>query len=362
MPSPLYSGGQDRLRYVASGGACLHLIASVLLSAPCSVIDMRERAMAIRPQQAISRDNVSLTLDGVVYVRVVEPEKCAYGARRPFYAVAQHAQSVMRAAIGRRNMEDAFHDRAGLNKDIRDDISAAAVAWGLEVMRYEVLNIEADASVSRAMDLQATAERRRREEIITADGLASAMERQAEAEKRSAILKAEGMADSVRLAAQAERERQVLTAMGQAESLKAVGAGLSQEAGVAAAHMQLAQAYMDMMGRMGSTSNTLMLSGGAGGAGSVEEMAARVSAVFSTMGVVPPVKTDPSVQTSDLPEAVSKSETTKPGKRAAPTPSDTVMATVEAALSSSPDADKREATDESFGAGLLDNKYFSNMR
>jgi len=268
---------------------------------------MRERALEIHPQQAISRDNVSLSLDGVVFVRVVDPELCAYGARRPFFAVRQHAQSVMRAAIGRRTMEDAFHDRAGLNVDIKEEIADSAAAWGLEVLRYEVLNIEADATVARAMDLQATAERKRREEIINAEatkrreileaeGRAQAMERQAEAERQTSILRAQGQAESVRLAALAERERRVQLALGEAEALAAVGKGLVQKNGVAAAHIKLAEDYMRMMGEVGSRSNTMFFSGGgAGGLGSLEEMAAKVAAVFqSTQHTVPHVAEDSS--------------------------------------------------------------------
>ncbi len=291
-----------------SYGKSLHFMIFQFVShLNCAVIDMRERALEIHPQQAISRDNVSLSLDGVVFVRVVDPELCAYGARRPFFAVRQHAQSVMRAAIGRRTMEDAFHDRAGLNADIKEEIADSAAAWGLEVMRYEVLNIEADATVARAMDLQATAERKRREEIITAEatkrreileaeGRAQAVERQAEAERQAAILRAQGRAESVRLAAHAERERRVQIALGEAEALAAVGKGLVQENGVAAAHVKLAEDYMRMMGEVGSRSNTMFFSGGStGGLGSLEEMAAKVAAVFQqSQGTVPAVKEDPS--------------------------------------------------------------------
>lgn len=248
------------------------------------VIDTREQTIQIEPSVCVTQDNVSVHLDGVVFVQVVDPYKAAYGAAEPFKAVTQHAQSVMRTAIGQRTLDEAFHDRVRLNQDIQTGIARSAENWGLVVKRYEVLEIQPDFAVAKAMDLQATAERRRREKVTTAEaekraavleaeGAAEATERAAEADKRSVVLQAEAQAESVRLAAHAARESVVLAAQAEAEALASVGQVLSGEHGIKAAGMQLARDYMGMMGEGMSRSNTLMIggpgsSGASGAAGS----------------------------------------------------------------------------------------------
>ena len=242
------------------------------------VIDTREQTIQIEPSVCVTQDNVSVHLDGVVFVQVVDPYKAAYGATEPFKAVAQHAQSVMRTAIGQRTLDEAFHDRVRLNQDIQTGIASSAENWGLVVKRYEVLEIQPDFAVAKAMDLQATAERRRREKVTTAEaekraavleaeGAAEATERAAEADKRSVVLQAEAQAESVRLAAHAARESVVLAAQAEAEALASVGQVLSGDDGVKAAGVQLARDYMRMMGEGMSKSNTLMIGGPGSSAG-----------------------------------------------------------------------------------------------
>jgi len=242
------------------------------------VIDHRETTLRIQPAMCVTQDNVSVTLDGVVFLQIVDPYKAAYGALHPLLAVVQHAQSVMRTAIGQRTLDEAFHDRVKLNADIREGIESSAANWGVVVLRYEVLEIQPDVAVAKAMDLQATAERRRREKVTTAEadkraavlqaeGLAEATERAAAADKRATVMEAEGAAEAVHLRAAAAKAAAMLEAEGQAAALVSVASALRENGGTHAAGLGLAESYIDMMGEGMSRSNTMMMMGGGGGSG-----------------------------------------------------------------------------------------------
>lgn len=239
------------------------------------VIDVRERAIDIVPQSAITRDNVSVEVSGNLFVKFVDPEKAAYGARNPLYSVMQHAQSAMRSAIGEMELDEILHNRARLNALIKGSLQEAAVAWGLEVRRYEITEITPDEEIRIAMDKQAAAERDRREQVLRAEGdkrraeltsegvkislqnesegMLIKIKNEAEASKAKSILEAEGEAESVRIRAEA-----------QAEALKRIAVELQGEGGGEAARLALAQKYVEMYGEMGSKSNTMFFNQNAG--------------------------------------------------------------------------------------------------
>jgi len=124
-----------------------YFIAIPFVDSIAYVIDVRERAVDILPQSAITRDNVSVEVSGNLFVRVVDPERAAYGARNPLYAAMMHAQSAMRSAIGELELDEILHNRAGLNTIIKGSLQEAAVAWGLEIRRYELTEITPDEQI-----------------------------------------------------------------------------------------------------------------------------------------------------------------------------------------------------------------------
>jgi regulator of protease activity HflC (stomatin/prohibitin superfamily) len=146
------------------------------------VVDMREKAMKIVPQSAITKDNVHVHVSGNLYCQFVDAEKAAYGSNNPLYAVKQHAQSAMRAAIGELELDEILHARAQLNEMIKKAVSESAIAWGLDIKRYEITEITPDKFITEAMDKQAAAERERRKKVLDAEG-----------DKRSAELESEGL-------------------------------------------------------------------------------------------------------------------------------------------------------------------------
>jgi regulator of protease activity HflC (stomatin/prohibitin superfamily) len=122
-------------------------VAIPLVDSISYVVDMRERALDIPPQAAITRDNVSVEVSGNLFVRFFDAEKAAYGALNPLYSVTQHAQSAMRSAIGEMELDEILHNRARLNAMIRGSLQEAAEPWGLEIRRYEITEITPDQQV-----------------------------------------------------------------------------------------------------------------------------------------------------------------------------------------------------------------------
>lgn len=146
------------------------------------VVDMREKALNIPPQSAITKDNVHVHVSGNLYCQFVDAEKAAYGSKNPIYAVKQHAQSSMRAAIGELELDEILHARAKLNEMIKATVQESAKAWGLEIKRYEITTVSPDKFITEAMDKQAAAERHRRKKVLDAEG-----------DKRAAELESEGV-------------------------------------------------------------------------------------------------------------------------------------------------------------------------
>lgn len=233
------------------------------------VIDVRERAIDIQPQAAITKDNVSVQVSGNVYVQFVDPEKAAYGARNPLYAVMQHAQSAMRSAIGEMELDEILHGRARLNTLIKGSVQEAAVAWGLEIRRYEITEITPDEIIRESMDKQAAAERTRRELVLQAEGEKRRAELTSEGVKIKLTNESEGNLTRARNEAEATKVTMLKTAEGeslsikmraeaQAEAIAVVAAQLQKAGGDDAAKLALARDYVNMYGEMGSKSNTMM--------------------------------------------------------------------------------------------------------
>jgi regulator of protease activity HflC (stomatin/prohibitin superfamily) len=233
------------------------------------VIDVRERALDIPAQSAITRDNVSVEVSGNLFIRFYDAEKAAYGSLNPIYSVTQHAQSAMRSAIGEMELDEILHGRAKLNTLIKGSLQEASEPWGIEIRRYEITEITPDERIRIAMDKQAAAERDRREQVLRAEGSKRQAElesegvrirltnesegnlvkvqNEAEAEKTKILKEAQGNAEAVRLAAAA-----------QAEAIQAISKELQKPGGAEAARLALAREYVGMYGEMGKQSNTIL--------------------------------------------------------------------------------------------------------
>ncbi len=172
---------------------------------------LKEQAVDVPSQSAITKDNIGLRVDGVLYLKVIDPHKASYGVENYVFAVTQLAQTTMRSEIGKLSLDKTFEERDTLNTAIVSAINEAAQPWGVQVLRYEIKDIEPPKSVLEAMERQMRAERDKRATILESEG-----------ERQSAINVAQGEKQSKVLSAEAVREEQILLAEGEAQAIETV--------------------------------------------------------------------------------------------------------------------------------------------
>ena len=192
--------------------------------------NLKEQAFDVPSQSAITQDNISLIVDGVLYLKVVDPYKSSYGIDNYIFSVTQLAQTTMRSEIGKLTLDKTFEERENLNIAIVTAINEASVAWGVQVFRYEIKDIEPPRSVLDAMERQMKAEREKRAVILESEG-----------KRQSEINIAEGHKAARVLAAEAEKLEQVLKAEGEAQALIAVSTAQADA--------------LDIVGKVASTDN-----------------------------------------------------------------------------------------------------------
>ena len=172
---------------------------------------LKEHAFDVPSQGAITKDNISLVVDGVLYLKLLDPYRASYGVENYVYAVSQLAQTTMRSEIGKIDLDKTFEERESLNTNIVNAINLASEPWGVQVMRYEIKDIEPPRTILDAMERQMKAEREKRATILESEG-----------NRQSAINVAEGAKQAQVLAAEADKAEQILQAEGEAQAIVAV--------------------------------------------------------------------------------------------------------------------------------------------
>nr|QKY15298.1 regulator of protease activity hflc, stomatin/prohibitin superfamily (hflC) [Polytomella parva] len=245
-------------KYERTLGSGLHFLIPII-DRVSYVHSLKELAIPISQQTAITKDNVTITIDGVLYLKVVDAVRASYGVDNALYAVGQLAQTTMRSELGKITLDKTFEEREALNANIVQSINEAAEAWGLTCMRYEIKDILPPRGIVQAMELQAEAERRKRAQILESEGLRQSRINVAEAEKQQVILASEAeQKQSVNLA-QGQAQAILLTADAQARALKCVAEALNSEGGNAAAGLNLAEKYVDAFKQIAKDSTTVLL-------------------------------------------------------------------------------------------------------
>jgi len=230
---------------------------------------LKEQAVDVPSQSAITRDNISLVVDGVLYLKVLDPYKASYGVDDYVYAVTQLAQTTMRSEIGKIELDKSFEEREALNTNIVAAINEAAAPWGVQVLRYEIKDIEPPRTVLEAMERQMKAEREKRAVILESEGERQSAINVAEGDKRAKVLSAE--ADKAEQILRAEGEAQAILAVAQAkaEALKVVGNVAIEERGQKAIQLDLAVQAIAAKQAIAKESSVVLLSDDKTGASNI---------------------------------------------------------------------------------------------
>ena len=189
-------------------------------------VDMRENVVDVPPMEVITKDNVAVTVDAVVYYRATDAVKLIYNVTNFYLAATKLAQTNLRNVIGELTLDDSLTSRETINSQLRDILFDATEQWGVEIVRVELQRIEPPADVTQAMHRQMKAEREKRAVILEAEGERQAAIEKAEGIKQSSILEAEGKAQAIREVADAEKSQRVLQSEGEAQAVENVLAQL----------------------------------------------------------------------------------------------------------------------------------------
>ncbi len=230
---------------------------------------LKEHAFDVPSQSAITRDNISLIVDGVLYLKVLDPYKSSYGVDNYVFAVTQLAQTTMRSEIGKIELDKTFEEREALNVNIVSSINQAAEPWGVQVLRYEIKDIEPPRTVLEAMERQMKAEREKRAVILESEGERQSSINVAEGDKRARVLAAE--ADKAEQILQAEGEAKAIIAVAdaKAKALDVVGTVAMETKGQKAIQLELAEQAISAKQAIARESSVVMLSDDKTGAANI---------------------------------------------------------------------------------------------
>lgn len=222
---------------------------------------LKEDPIDIPTQTCITADNITLEVDGILYLQIVDSKLSAYGIENYLFAASQLAQTSLRSAIGKINLDLTFEARESLNRQVVEALDEAASAWGVKVLRYEIKDIAPPRTVLEAMEKQMKAEREKRAEIARSEGERQAIMNRAEGDRTEAIFLSEG--EKMKRINEAEgRAQEILrVAEATAEGIRKVAEALTSPGGRDAASLDVAKKYLDEFGKLAKVNNTMIIPG-----------------------------------------------------------------------------------------------------
>ena len=220
---------------------------------------LKEQVLDVPKQTCITKDNVSVDIDGVLYLQVIAPEKSAYGISDYLFGSVQLAQTALRSAIGKLELDKTFEERTTINQEVVAALDAATSPWGIKVLRYEIRDITPPATVMEAMEKQMRAEREKRAVIAQSEGEMQSQINRAEGAKQAAIAESEGKMEALKNQAMGEAALIEAVAQATAEGLRLVSEQVSVPGGVAAANLRIAESWIQQFGSLAKEGTTMII-------------------------------------------------------------------------------------------------------
>ncbi|WP_242395873.1 SPFH domain-containing protein [Anaeromyxobacter oryzisoli] len=264
---------------------------------------LKEQAIDIPEQICITKDNVQVGVDGILYLKVLDPQRASYGIADYYYAISQLAQTALRSEIGKIDLDRTFEERSHVNGMVVSELDKATGPWGVKVLRYEIKNITPPHDVLAAMEKQMRAEREKRAVILASEG-----------ERDAAINGAEGKKQQVIKASEAARQQQINEAEGQAQAILAISSAtadglrkvaeaISEQGGIEAVQLRVAEQYVEQFGNLAKVNNTVILPATLSDVGSM--IAAAMNVLRTAAPAAEPVRsTIPSARAPGAPPAL----------------------------------------------------------
>lgn len=220
---------------------------------------LKEQAVDVASQTCITKDNVAVEVDGILYLQVIDPVRASYGINNYLFASTQLAQTTMRSVIGKLDLDNTFVERDTINATIVDAVDKASDPWGVKITRYEVKNITPPRSINEAMEKQMRAEREKRAQILESEG-----------ERQAKINRAEGRRQETIALSEGEKQRRINEAEGQAAQIKLVAEATAQglqeiataiqaPGGTDAVSLRVAEQYLNEFGKLAKANNSMII-------------------------------------------------------------------------------------------------------